>query len=452
MKTSHPLNVGIAFVTLLYLSVAATAALAGGAHDTLRTHPSLWPLTTSNGHYSWTAKRFKAGVRKPVDRYAPHTVNNVEHSIMWAWSGRNNKPPEANERDVHYSSPKGNSPDCYANNSCIEWNDFEWEYWTYDWFNPKSATNFQYAGRTPSVSHWIYSSQAGCEGGNNPGYVYPNLDPGQNFNFVPISVKDPGPDGYPFNNGCRPEYQSSGNDMINANGGGFIGIYRFRNGNGQAPYYESRVDYCTDYFKRPYPHRYQIEDPTSADIAYQICLNAPLVDTLFQVYVWGGESAGGGSAVIGCEAVVYVSGYDQPLSSAAPDSQAVKNWFRNGELRLSRWYQLPSSNITKGPADRNHWITACNDAFSPNVKENWFYTGVYKLNNTYFQDWGKATGSAYEYKDDACPHGWKPNSSGSCDPQEGAEVFHDESCPANHYGQNYVYGSTTKMLCMSNFP
>jgi hypothetical protein len=333
----------------------------------------------------------------------------------------------------------------------VEWNDFEWEYWTYNWSNPESAKNFQYAGSTPSSSKWIYPTQKDCINGANPGYFYPNLDAGQEFNYVPISVKH---SSYPYNNNCRPEYRSNGDDMVNSNKGGFIGIYRFRNGNGAAHGGEPRNDYCKDFFKRPRPHHYEIEDPTHADIAYKICMNAPQVETIFQVYVWGGQSSGSGQAVIGCEAVVYVSGYNQPSSNAAPDSQDVKNWFRNGELRLSRWYGLSSGNITKGPADVNHWIGVCNDAFSPDERENWFYTGVYKLNNTYYQDWGGSTGGAIEYKANACPAGWTPNSSGSCDPHEGAEVSDGENCPAGHYEQEYVSPSetVTKTLCMSNYP
>lgn len=241
------------------------------------------------------------------------------------------------------------------------------------------------------------------------------------------------------NYGCRPHYDANGNNL-GTTSGGYIAAYRQRDRDS-----EPAGKYCADYFKAP---QYNVEDPTAADIAYKVCLAAPRVETIFQVYIQG--PVPNSPAIIGCEAVVYASGYPKPTNADAPNSEVVKNWMRNGELRFSRYWSRPNNF---GPNAADSWKQDCNQAFNPANRENYFYTGIYKLDTTYFYDTGNA-GAATRLVAGSCPAGWTNNSAGSCDPHEGADAYGptQSTCPVGYTATPYTFNGLKKNKCMSSFP
>jgi hypothetical protein len=389
---------------------------------------------------------------------------------VWSWS-----EPGGAFRYIHYSAPLNNVPNCYQlapndPNYCTEWRtNFEWERWTFTWNDDLSPRHQQYGGPTPALATWSYPSTQSClddlNDGIRDGYkaalsngqpvkvlvagnVYPNVPANSQSSYEPMAVYDANykdGKGNLINGGCRPSY-----DPNNANGGstngGFIAVVRAWDGNGPPDHtywapdmHLDRAFYCQKYFKAP---EYNIEDPTAADLAYKICLAAPHVETVYQVYVRGD----GGT--VGCEAVVYVSGYPKPTAADPPESTKVKNWFRNGELRFSRYVGLATKYA---PTANDSWIQACGSAFKPDVAENWFYTGVYKLDEIYYQDSGDAS-TASKYIAGSCPAGWTSNAAGSCDPHEGADANTNGTCPAGYTPVVYSYAGSSKPKCMQSYP
>lgn len=284
-----------------------------------------------------------------------------------------------------------------------------------------------------------------------------------------MSVYDPNYNPGPGNDHCRPAINiapdpnsTTGtiptNDSRASATGGYVAVYRGHDGNGSARDWWSSTHlardwYCQKTFNEPL---YNVEDPTANDIALKICnaASTPYVETVFQVYVNGG----GGPA--GCEAASYVSGYPMPTSSDAPHSAVVKNWFRNGELRLTKWTNIVylvdatvNSSVTQRPTDIASWRYLCNKAFTPSTSDNWFYTGIYKLDSVLFQDWGDA-GNAGQYVASSCPQGWTPNAQNSCEPHEGASLNADGTC--NNSGGGYQGYNPTSFAdgpkCMMNYP
>lgn len=447
-------------LAVLVLGVSASALAVGTwPHNTLPTHPSLWTVPTSTKTYNYTAKRYKAG-----------NTTYTQFPLLWSWS-----EPGGAFRYIHYSAPYANVPSCYLlaptdSNYCTEWrSNFEFERWTFTWSDDLSPRQQQYGGPGATQATWVYPTTQNClddpNDGMRDGYkaaydngqpvnllvagaVYPNVPANSSSRYESLAVYDPNykdGNGNLINGGCRPSYDPNNANSGSTNGG-YIAVIRAWDGNGPPDHtywasdmHLARTFYCQKYFKAP---EYNIEDPTAADVAYDICLTAPQVETVYQVYVWGE----GGPA--GCEALVYASGYPKPTTADLPESTKVKNWFRNGELRFSRYTSI-STNY--GPTANDSWIQACNAAFTPNVAENWFYTGVYKLDQTYYQDWGDIA-AASKYIAGSCPAGWTSNAAGSCDPHEGADANTNGTCPAGYTPIAYSFAGSSKLKCMQSYP
>jgi hypothetical protein len=115
-----------------------------------------------------------------------------------------------------------------------------------------------------------------------------------------------------------------------------------------------------------------------------ICKISPYVGIIFQRYIFGAKSPDEVPSV-GCEAVLYAWGYSQPLAPAA--EQAYQTWFRNGELRFTRWYDL-SKEVTPStipaPDDHAWWDSHCQNAWQ--AEGNWLYSGVFRVGQAQYSD------------------------------------------------------------------
>lgn len=113
-----------------------------------------------------------------------------------------------------------------------------------------------------------------------------------------------------------------------------------------------------------------------------ICKISPYVGTVHQRYVLG-ETASLPPSV-GCEAVVYAWGWKKP--KAPSQGQAHETWFRNGELRFSRWLNLSNETSDGIPEhdEEEWWRPRCERAWSGVT--NAVYSGDYKIGPTRYTD------------------------------------------------------------------
>ena len=115
-----------------------------------------------------------------------------------------------------------------------------------------------------------------------------------------------------------------------------------------------------------------------------ICKISPYAGIIFQRYVFGAQSAAELPSV-GCEAVLYAWGYTEPI--APPTGQGYQTWFRNGELRFTRWYDL-SNQVTPAtipaPDDHAWWDARCQNAWLE--EGNWLYSGIFRVGQSTYTD------------------------------------------------------------------
>jgi hypothetical protein len=116
-----------------------------------------------------------------------------------------------------------------------------------------------------------------------------------------------------------------------------------------------------------------------------VCKLSPHAGVVYQRYAWGSTSTS--PPKVGCEGVVYTWGWPQPQQiNAGQDYQA---WFRNGELRFSKWIylsdQLPAPDQMPDPDDHAWWDTQCRQQAWTETT-NWFYDGVYRIGSTIYTD------------------------------------------------------------------
>ena len=115
-----------------------------------------------------------------------------------------------------------------------------------------------------------------------------------------------------------------------------------------------------------------------------ICKINPYVGVVYQRYIFGAMTPAELPSV-GCEAVLYAWGWIEPQSPTT--GQGYQSWFRNGELRFTRWYEL-SNQVTIGnipePDDHNWWNPRCQAAWQG--EGNWLYSGTFWVGSTTYQD------------------------------------------------------------------
>jgi hypothetical protein len=121
-------------------------------------------------------------------------------------------------------------------------------------------------------------------------------------------------------------------------------------------------------------------------ISSQLCKVSPHVGIVHQRYVFGaGPDPQQSPPVMGCEAAVYAWGWPKP-QNAQNTGQDYAPWFRNGEMRLSRWIRVPPfgpGGSVPGPDDPG-WNVQCSKAWTG--LENWLYTGEYLIGTTVYTD------------------------------------------------------------------
>lgn len=113
-----------------------------------------------------------------------------------------------------------------------------------------------------------------------------------------------------------------------------------------------------------------------------ICKISPHVGIVHQRYVLGQTASLPPS--VGCEVVVYAWGWEKPDEPS--QGQAYETWFRNGELRFSRWLDLSHEILDNIPDhdDDGWWNPKCDIAWSGIT--NAVYSGVYKIGPTVYTD------------------------------------------------------------------
>lgn len=243
---------------------------------------------------------------------------------IWAVSG----PLTGSDRQLHYCEASPANP-----NFCVG-DSFGWERWAR--LDHRLGKVLQFGGRSPATSHWHYPTRHTCQTKTLPGIVWPSLGSGQTYAYRSLYTAD----------SCRP--------------GGYVAViretYTSKSGLGQ-------------WLLSAYP------------VARQIVNTSVQVHLVFQGYY----QLIGDTPFVGCEAVVYISGYPTPVATSAEDSPPVRRYFRNGEVRFSAYLPLHDTP-PPAPVAFGWWKSHAGAAFSQ--AENFIYTGVYKLGSTTYFDSG----------------------------------------------------------------
>jgi hypothetical protein len=356
------LRISLLVVAVALLISATVLAVGAWDHYGLPTHPHFWPVMTMEGEWTYVAKQFLPG------RGAGTPITPMR-TLVWVQS----YPSLSGDgyRYVRYLSPNGTGG----------WDQWEFEHHHYIWNDLTSATFSEFGGNR------VYEDYVRCgvddNNDDNRGIHLPNIPSGVQAAYEPASIK--------LSDGtCAWNYEPYWHPD-----GSFVLFVRAWDGSGTSRdwnhgWHLAKDWFCWQYFKE---EDYNVEDPTPTDVAYNICLDAPHVEVVYQVY-WREAVDEEHPAALGCEAVVYASGYQQPPPSLplwSVGSRSLKEWFRNGELRFSAYMGLGLEEIGNPPppesAYAQYWIDVCDPAFSqghdpehPPV-DNYFYTGIYQLDD-----------------------------------------------------------------------
>jgi hypothetical protein len=115
-----------------------------------------------------------------------------------------------------------------------------------------------------------------------------------------------------------------------------------------------------------------------------MCKLSPHVGIVYQRYAWEAGPPPEDHVAVGCEAAVYAWGWPEyeTIDNTGQDYQA---WFRNGELRLSKWINFSGETaIVPAPDDDGWWNPRCERAWSQTT--NWLYDGVYRIGDVIYTD------------------------------------------------------------------
>jgi hypothetical protein len=243
---------------------------------------------------------------------------------IWSVSG---PLPGTTDRQLHYCEASA------ANRNFCLGDSFEWERWAR--LDNRLGKVLQFGGINQSVSGWRYPTQHTCQTRTLPGFIWPSLAAGQTYTYRSLYTAGD----------CRP---------------GYVALVR-------EPY-TSKSGLC-QWLLSPY------------QVARAICDTSTQVHLVYQCYYQLIDNI----SYIGVEAVVYISGYPQPVSGLPAESPTVRRWFRNGELRFSAYFGM-SEPPPPAPVAEAWWKSRAAAAF--HQTENFIYTGVYKLGSTTYFDPG----------------------------------------------------------------
>jgi hypothetical protein len=243
---------------------------------------------------------------------------------IWVISG----PLTGIERQLHYCEASA-----LNRNFCLG-DSFGWERWVR--LDNRLGKVLQFGGNNPVNSHWRYPTTHTCAMRTFPGIIWPSLGSGQTYAYRNLYTAGD----------CRP--------------GGYIAVYR---------------------------DTYTSKSGLGQWLLSQYPVARRIVDSSIQVHLvyQGYYQLIGDQSFVGCEAVVYISGYPTPYYTSAEDSLPVGRYFRNGEVRFSAYMPLnetpPPPHLAAG-----WWKAHAGGAFFG--AENFIYTGVYKLGTTAYFDPG----------------------------------------------------------------
>lgn len=260
-----------------------------------------------------------------------NTLPNPNYNSKWVLSEPYN--PNPNYRILYYQY--------YQNDNAT--NIDEWELWYGDSFNHQ-AVNHSFGGKNEIESRKAYLTQERCFKGEI-GYNWPQINDNSFFNFTTLSLT--------ADNQCTHT--------------GYIAIHMYETWG--SAFSALRDQKCNEYL------------PASiSNSGNQICKSAPNVAPVYQRYASSTTSTGVPKYHLGCEATVYAWGY--PYS----ENMNYKNWFRNGELRWSQYSSIGSYEVLPAPDDHLWWNNRCLGMWTD--KQNWIYSGNYKLDDKIFIDIG----------------------------------------------------------------
>jgi hypothetical protein len=272
-----------------------------------------------------------------------HSGTPKDRKIAWEWSrpypGSN--PDYIGKRENHYSNfskAPNDSPDFWGTGPYT----YDWELWL-----PEESNNrfLQYAGHTEYDAYHI--GEHDCESG----VYFPVIDQDVDYAYTPLAVQ--------VEDRCVT--------------GGYIVTYRTELWD--EPLSETRIQNCDD-FARGIPS----SDSPKGNL---ICKLSPYVGVVYQTYAWGDGLNPGDPPALGCEGVVYAWGWEKP--AMANSGQDYEAYFRNGELRYTRWIDLTGESAEVPPPDDFDWWTPrCETSWSE--INNVLYSGVYKVGSTVYTD------------------------------------------------------------------
>jgi hypothetical protein len=277
-------------------------------------------------------------------KWQRHTDTPSGRNVIWEWSrpyaGSNEAYADQREnRYADFTAAPASSPDFEGTGPFT----YDWERWE---LGEDNNIFHQYGRATEGESFHIGKSD--CESG----VYYPVVDHNLAYADTPMSVLRDG----------------------HCVGGGYLAAYRAEMW--AEPLSPQRVAMCDNA---------ATGIPTSqSPKGNAICRVSPYVGVVYQRYAWGAGPPPVDKPDVGCEAVVYAWGWPKPEPPS--DGQAHQEWFRNGELRFTKWINLSdqATDAVPQPDDHAWWDPRCKPAFSDTT--NVVYSGQYKIGSTVFTD------------------------------------------------------------------
>ncbi|MGW8249814.1 MAG: hypothetical protein ACWGO1_04165 [Anaerolineales bacterium] len=296
-------------------------------------NPQNWPGEPDGWQY--TGKKWT---------WYPYTLNRFNRQTIWEYSQpyQGSNPEYAGQREDHYSDYT-NSPDEYPVVKGRAPKTYDWERWMPVGDNFKVM---QLGNNSEARSYLV--GEMDC----STGIFYPVVDHTQPYFYTPMFT----------------------NRWGRCTGGGYVAAYL--NELWGEPLSIKRLTLCDNKINGV-PAEFSPEGNV-------ICKISPYVGTVYQRYIFGPRTPGSRPSV-GCEAVLYAWGWTEPEQPSS--GQDYQSWFRNGELRFTRWYELSrKASAGNPPAPDNHewWNYMCQGAWTG--EGNWLYTGTFRAGQTVYQD------------------------------------------------------------------
>lgn len=343
------LSVGVIAVnSKSWIGFKSKAVMVPGRFVAVNTHPHFWK--TGNTDY--------------VGKFVEGIGANSQVPFLWIWSGPIKGGDPVRDRFVAYQKHSGRD---------LPQKIVSWERWQ----KTGTGTVWRFGGgwEEPNTPHfgygfmsawalnpgevnatvattWYASTQA-CVA-DQPGFAWPVLD-GNEQAVTPISRK--------LNNRCTLSYSAA------ANRGGYA-----------MTYYKENFGAANSGTRNSYCDRFS---PVSlgGGLANAICKTSPFAGRFEQRYAIEEN----GQYRYGCEPTVYVWG--NPESS----SNNYAKWFRNGELVWADYRTGEVTGAFRQPSNNSYWAGVCGMAWNEMAAGRWggwAYTGMYRLNPTFYQDLG----------------------------------------------------------------